>query len=235
MAVRRRDRPFFQPNPRRKAWCRMKARVLVADSCCVVREGLRALLHNKEGMRIVAEARTAEETVTLSRKHEPDVILLEATMPGMNGAEITKAILARQPNIRIIGLNMRSEEGMFETMFRAGAVGFMIKKDAEPKEIVLAVKTVLGGDFYVGKYAGQLVAEETILSRIGIDRKAKHLKRLTRREREVYSLGQQGFYAKQVAARLGVTVRTVEAYRRQIKAKLAVDSPAVAAVENSGL
>lgn len=223
MAVWQRNRPFFQFNPRRKAGPQMKVRVLIADSCCMVREGLRALLNRHEEIGVVAEAKTAEETIERARKHNPHVVLLEATIPGMNGAGVARAILARQPHVRIIGLNKHAEQESFDAMFRAGAVGFMLK-DAEAEELVLAVKTVFRGDLYVGRSMGQFVAEKAILARLGKDGNPPDLKPLTPREREIYRLGQQGLFAKQIASQLGVTARTVEAYRRQIKAKLRLPS-----------
>jgi len=196
----------------------MKVRVVIADSCCVVRRGLRALLHNRDGIGIVAEGKNGEEAVRLSLKHEPDVVMLEVTMPGMDGIQATKAILTRQPDARIVALSVRSDASALEQMFEAGAVGFLVK-DADAEEIVFAVKTVFGGEIYIGKSMGQIFSKKTILARFGKNRKKHYLNGLTRREREIYDLSHQGLYAKEIAAKLGVTIRTVEAYRRQIRAK----------------
>lgn len=196
----------------------MKVRVLIADSSSVIRSGVRAVLHNRNGIRIVAEARDGRETVRLTRQHDPHVVMLDVTMPGVDGITASKKIIARQPHTRIIGLAMRADETILGQMFDAGASG-LILKDTDAEEMILAVKTVMAGKSYIGKSTGQSVANSLVKNRPkSVER--RRLRYLTERERQVYDLGERGFCAKEIAASLSMNVRTVETHRRQIRTKL---------------
>ena len=201
----------------------MTTRILVVDDHRIMREGLRALLAGIPGMAVVAEANNGRCAVQLAQEQKPDVIIMDVSMPDLNGIEATRQILAAHPEIRVIALSIHSDRRFVLQMFRAGAVGYLLK-DCAFEELAHAIEVVLDGQAYlspgiagvvVGEFLRQLASDESTL-----------IPSLTAREREVLQLTAEGKSTKEIASLLRVSVKTVETHRRQLMEKLRMNSVA---------
>src|SRR6266850_3503966 len=126
----------------------MSIRVLLADDHKILREGLRSLLARKRGIEVVAEAGSGMSAVELARQCRPDIVIMDVTMPDLNGFEATRRILAEFPHVKIIALSMHSDKQYLARMFNAGAVGYL-RKECASKELAQAIQIVLNGEIYV--------------------------------------------------------------------------------------
>jgi DNA-binding NarL/FixJ family response regulator len=197
-------------------------RVLLADDQALVRAGFRALLDAQEDIEVVGEADDGEEAVRLSRQHEPDVVLMDIRMPGMDGLEATRTIVADQAlnAVRIVILSTFDlDEYVFEAL-RVGASGFLVK-NTEPAELIHAVRAVAAGDALLSPgVTKRLVAEFAAHTRQ--PRSATELDALTEREREVMALVAEGLSNDEIAARLFVSPATAKTHVSRAMVKLGV-------------
>ena len=195
-------------------------RVLLVDDQALVRAGFRALLDAQEDITIVGEADDGEEAVRLSRKHAPDVVLMDIRMPGMDGLEATRIIVADQDlnAVRIVILSTFDlDEYVFEAL-RVGASGFLVK-NTEPAELVHAVRAVAAGDALLSPgVTKRLVAEFAAHARQ--PRSSTELDALTEREREVMALVAEGLSNDEIAARLFVSPATAKTHVSRAMVKL---------------
>lgn len=191
----------------------MEAKIIIADDHRIVREGLRSLLAGQKGMTIAAEAANGWESVLLAEKHDPDVIIMDISMPELNGIEATRQILAKQPHIKVLALSMHADGRFVERMLKAGAAGYLLK-DCAIEELIRAIRTVLAGGTYLSAGIAHLVVKEYI----GIPTTVAPP--LTPREREVLQLITEGHSTREIAARLFIGIKTVETHRQQIMKKL---------------
>lgn len=193
----------------------MTIRILLVDDHKIVREGLRALLE-RQGLEVVGEADNGRDAVKLARKIAPDIVIMDVTMPGLNGIEATRQIVSETRGIRVIGLSMHSDRRYVLRMFTEGASGYLLKNCAF-KELVLAIQTVLDGEAYISPgIAGGLIREyaknpQDITQPNDV---------LTPREKEVLQLISEGRSTKKTAELMGVSAKTVESHRRSIMNKL---------------
>jgi len=201
----------------------MSIRILVADDHRIVRNGLRALLDSEPDMETVAEAEDGRKTVQLARKLSPDVVIMDVTMPDMNGIEATRQILAESPDIKVIALSMHHHEQFVTEMFKAGASGYMLK-DCSVEELTTAIRTAKRGDIYMSPSAATVIIRKYVNQLADPHESGKPL--LTPREREVVQLVSEGKTSKEIASTLFISVKTVDTHRRQIMAKLGVSSVA---------
>ncbi|MGB5245016.1 MAG: response regulator transcription factor [Woeseia sp.] len=201
----------------------MTIRILIADDHQVVRDGLQALLEDPPRYRVIGTACNGREAVTMARKLNPDVIIMDIAMPELNGVDATKRMLAEMPDLRIIALSMHSDKRYISGMLQAGALGY-VRKESAFEEITSAVDAVSQGNVYLGEgVAGVVVSEyRQMMSHRDPDESDP----LSVREREVLQLLAEGKKATDIAARLHVSTKTVETHRRQIMAKLELDSVA---------
>jgi len=180
-------------------------RVLIADDHNLFRAGVRGLLKTFGGMDVTGEATNGHEAVALAAEQRPDVLLMDVGMPGLNGIEAAERVRAATPTTRVIILSMH----------KAGAAGYVLK-DAQPDELERAVRQVARGEAYlspsVSKYLVQSYAR-------GATRRSE-LERLTSRQREVLQLIAEGYTTKAIAARLTLSVKTVETHRAQLMERL---------------
>ncbi len=199
----------------------MPTRILLADDHQMVREGLAALLERTDGFEVVACADSGREAVRLAADHSPDVVVLDIDMPDMNGIEAAEALLSEFPGIRVLALSMHGDQHHLSAMLKAGAAGYLLKECAA-KELIDAVRTVAAGESYLcGSMATLLVQDYRSQQRRGA---AGHVRDVTDREQEIIALIADGLATKQVAATLGISVKTVDAHRRNIMEKLGIDS-----------
>jgi DNA-binding NarL/FixJ family response regulator len=190
-------------------------RVLLADDHALVRAGLRKLLESLPGVEVVAEAGDGREAVALVVSKDPDLALLDIAMPGLNGLEAAARIVAEHPRTRVLLLSMHGSEEHVLQALRAGASGYLLK-DAALTELELAIEAVRNGETYLSPAISRHVGE--YVRRTGAE--ATERESLTLRQREILQLIAEGNSTKQIAALLGVSVKTVETHRAQLMEKL---------------
>jgi DNA-binding NarL/FixJ family response regulator len=196
-------------------------RVVIADDHAVVREGLRALVNAHAGLRVVGVAADGDEAIRRARELEPDVLVLDLSMPGTNGAEVADRVAHECPRVRVLVLTMHEERGYVTRMLRAGAAGYVLKATASA-ELVRAIETVAKGGTYVDpSLAGTLLAgSPTRPERRVSPTSTTSLADLTPRETDVLRLVALGHSNKEIAAALGISVKTVETHKANGMAKL---------------
>ena len=199
-------------------------RVLVADDHAVVRSGLKQLLEEQPGVEVCCEATTGVEAVENVKKTKPDMILLDLTMPDMNGLDAARQIREISPNTDILVLSMHYTEEIAREVLRSGARGYMLKSDANT-ELVTAINRVRRGEQYFTGCLASTMAESFAQTKAeGSDDSVIAGTSLTPREAEIIQLLAQGKSNKEAAAVLGVSTRTVESHRNHIMHKMEFES-----------
>jgi len=191
--------------------------IVLADDHPVVRQGLRALLEAEPDFRVTGEASDGLEAVQLVKRLQPNVLVLDLMMPGLNGLEVTRQVRQRSSETRVVILSMYSNEGYVLEALRNGATGYVLK-DAAGVELVQAVRAVATGKRYLSPPLSELAIEVYV-------QKAKatppdRYEMLTTREREVLHLAAEGCTSTEMAARLGISPRTAETHRANLMGKL---------------
>ncbi len=198
-------------------------KIILADDHNIVRSGLRALLEKNPKFKIIAEAGNGREALELIRKHKPDVVLLDIAMPELNGLEVTQCIVKEFPEIRIIILSMHKSEEYVLQALRFGASGYLLK-DTAADELEIAINAVARGEKYLAPFVSKQVVE-TLLTQIdskNVKKKGKQLplEIMTPRQREILQLIAEGNSTKEIAFKLNVSIKTVEAHRKQLMDRL---------------
>jgi DNA-binding NarL/FixJ family response regulator len=199
-------------------------RILIADDHDVVRRGLCSLLV-AAGIEVVGEAANGREAVERSRELKPDVVVMDISMPELNGLEATRQIIAELPGTEVLILTMHQAEELVRQVLDSGARGYMLKSDAG-KELVLAVQALRQHQPFLTTKISEIVlsgylrrnANPTPMPPTGATA------RLTPREREILQLLAEGNSNKEVAAKLGISVKTAETHRSRVMAKLSLNS-----------
>ena len=197
--------------------------ILLVDDHAIIRQGLRSLLEKQPDLEVVAEAADGRKAIELVRELLPDIVIMDVTMPSLNGIEATRQICSTFPEVKVIALSIHSNRRFIGDMLQAGAAGYILK-DSLFEELIRAIKAVTAGDRYLSPRITGVVVDDYI----------KHLSTsadsplatLTSREREVLQLVAEGRSTKQVALELHVSTKTIEANRRQIMEKLDLHSVA---------
>jgi len=195
-------------------------RVMLVDDHAIVRAGLRAVLSPAKDISVVGEASNGKEAVALAERLNPDVIVMDLSMPDMDGTSATKTILAKQTATRVLVLTMHAEEEYLLPLLEAGASGYLVKSAAD-LELVSAVRAVAHGDPYVSASASHVLIK-------GLTRKdpAKvdhdRYNALTQRERDVLRLVAQGYSAAEIGEQLFISPKTVDTYKQRISEKLGI-------------
>lgn len=191
-------------------------RILIADDHGVVAEGLKHLIGAQADMEVLGIAAEGREAVQMARELRPDVVLMDLSMPELNGADATRAILEHDSACRVIVLSMYSDREYVRRALKAGAAGYVVKRSAA-KEVVEAIRAVFGG----GRYLSPRVAD-VVIDDYADDKAADPLARLSTREREVLQLLAEGRTGAQIAERLSLSQKTVETYRARLVEKLGI-------------
>ncbi len=199
----------------------MTIRVLLADDHALVREGLRSLLSDEADMEVVGEAEDGRSTVRLAAELTPDVVIMDVTMPDLNGIGATRKIMRKASGVRVLALSVHSDSRFVVRMIEAGASGY-VPKGCSFEELCAAIRAVANGQTYLSPLiAGDVVRD---YARRLSQSSSSEETGLTPREREVLQLLAEGKAAKEVGALLGVSTKTVSSHRRRMMVKLGIHS-----------
>ncbi|HWG35331.1 MAG TPA: response regulator transcription factor [Gemmatimonadaceae bacterium] len=193
-------------------------RVILADDHAVVRAGLRAVLGAAPDIDVIGEASNGTEAVQLADTLDPDVVVMDLTMDGMDGATATREIVAKHLRARVLVLTMHAEEDYLIPVLEAGAAGYLMKNAAD-RELVDAVRTVARGDMFIRPSAARILAQG-VTKKDPLNADRTRFERLTDREQNVLRLTAQGYSAPEIGERLFISPKTVDTYKQRIGDKL---------------
>jgi len=201
----------------------MKLRLILADDHKMFRDGLRPLLERQRDLIVVGEAADGRTLLSQVETLRPDLVVLDVSMPGLNGVEAARRIRELDPGIRIVMLSMHADRRFVVESLKAGATGYLLKDDAF-EDLIRAIPRVMAGQVVLAERISEQVVQEYVAS--ARREEDSPFGRLTPREREVLQLIAEGRSTKEVAAAQSVSVKTVETQRRQIMEKLGLHSVA---------
>lgn len=196
----------------------MPVRIVLADDHQIVRQGLRALLV-REGFQVLAEGANGAEAVKLAAELQPDVVILDLTMPLLNGLEAGRQILRARPETRVVLLTMHAEEHQIAEALRIGIRAYILKTQAA-EDLVQAIRAVMSGQTYLSPGISSLVVKGFLSC------PQAPADRLAPRERQVLQLVAEGKTSKEIAALMGLSVKTAESYRARVMEKLEIHETA---------
>lgn len=199
----------------------MENKILICDDHKIFREGLRALLEKQSGVKVVGGASDGLEAVRLARELSPDIVIMDISMPGLNGIEATRKLLKAKRNARVIALSMHNDRKYVTEIFKAGARAYLLK-DSAFEELMDAIKAVGAGRYFLSAGITSIVLDDYIRGQTGETRSAFTL--LSAREREVLQLLAEGLRTKEISLKLALSVKTVETHRKKIMEKLEITS-----------
>jgi len=197
----------------------MSTKILLADDHQIMREGLVALLEQEPGLEVVGQAADGRAAVRLARELSPQVVVMDVTMPDLNGIDATRQILEENRQIKVVALSMHADRRFVKGMLQAGASAYLLKHSAS-QELIQAIQLVMNNRVYLSPEVAGVVVED--YKAPASDSSAFAV--LTPREREVLQLVAEGKTPRQIAGALHLGLKTVEAYRRQIMEKLGLNS-----------
>ena len=192
-------------------------RILVADDHQVVREGIRVVLSNAPDLTIVGEAATGREAIAMASALRPDVVVMDITMPEMDGVAATKEIVAADKSIRVLVLTMHEDDGHVARALAAGAAGYLVKSDAD-RDLGRAIRAVAHGGTFVRpasvRSAGTTRGDRSVRA------ERERFEHLTARERDVLRRVALGYSAPEIGEQLKISSKTVDTYKHRIQEKL---------------
>ena len=199
----------------------MSVRLILADDHKIMREGLRALLAKQKEIEVIAEADSGRGVIELCSQLHPDVVVIDISMPDLNGIDAARQITRQAPDIKVIALSMHSDKKYVKEMLAAGASGYLLK-DAAFEELGMAIATVLKNKTYLSPQITDTVVKDYVNEHVPKDSIVSTA--LSAREREVLQLIAEGKSTRDIAAKLFVSVKTIETHRKQIMDKLGFNS-----------
>ncbi|MFZ5882223.1 MAG: response regulator [Chloroflexota bacterium] len=197
-------------------------RLLLVDDHEVVRSGLRMLLENEADMDIVGEANTGRQALELVETLEPNVVIMDITLPDLSGIEVARRIKAAHPETAVVALTIHEDQQYFFEMLQAGASGYVPKR-AAPDDLITAIRAAHRGEVYIYPSLAKLLVTD-FLSRSGEEETKETINGLTPRESEVLSLLAEGKNNDEIAEILGISVHTVARHRENLMSKLGLHS-----------
>ena len=195
-----------------------KIRVLICDDHTLFCEGIKAILRNEPGLEIVGEARDGRQAVELVKEVRPDVLLMDVSMPDMNGFDATRRVREFDESVKVLMLTMHDEEELVARCLEAGAHGYILK-DAPASQLLYAIETVYKGE----RYLSPAVLKKVVAGYVkNSQRPQTSYDRLSTREREVLKLLAEGLSVKEIASRLNLSVKTVDVHKYNLMRKIDV-------------
>jgi two-component system response regulator NreC len=202
----------------------IKIHILLADDHTILRAGLKMMLNAQPDMEVVGEAPDGRQAITEAQRLQPDIILMDITMPDLNGIEATRQIKKVVPESKILILTMHEHEEYVFQALRAGASGYMLKEAADT-ELISALHVIQSGQFYLSPMAQSILVGD-YLQRVRTGEEKDSYSSLTEREREILKLIAEGYTNNQIAERLVISPKTVDTHRTHIMDKLNLHSRA---------
>jgi len=199
-------------------------RILIAEDHKMMREGLRVLLEEKLGYECVAEVDDGDTAVSKAKELKPDVVIMDIVLPHLNGIEATRQIKAYQPQIEVIVLSMYATRSYILQLLQAGASAYLLK-DSAVEDLAAALTAVRKGGMYLSPAISTAAALKNETVRI-LEKNIAESERLTKRQLQVLQLIADGHSTKEIAAILGISVKTIETHRKQIMDKLEIRTTA---------
>lgn len=197
-----------------------KINIFLADDHATVREGLKRLIENEPDLVLVGEADNGTDVVPCVLVKQPEVVILDINIPGMNGIEVARALRQQCPKVKVLVLTMHEESSYARAVFEAGALGFMLKR-AAAAELIPATRAVAAGEFHLDR---RVTSRLTDALGSSAGKRVTKVKNLSERELEALRSIAKGNSNKEVAANLGVSVKTVETYKMRCMDKLGLRS-----------
>ncbi|MGD9878461.1 response regulator [Desulfococcus sp.] len=195
----------------------MALKILIADDHKIVRDGLRHLLEDQAQYVVIGEAENGRKAVQLARKHHPDIVIMDISMPDLNGIDATHQMIAENSGVKVIALSMHSDKQYVDQMLKAGVSGYLLK-DCAFEELDRALRVIAGGGIYLSPDVAGLVVQDYVGQ---LHEKAPEPSvAMTVREREVLQLIAEGHSTKSIANALNISVKTVETHRKNIMEKM---------------
>jgi len=193
-------------------------RIVVVDDHAVVRRGVRALLESQPGWEVSAEATTGRKAVEVAKRLQPDIVVLDLSLPELNGLDATRQILKESPRTEVLVLTMHHSEELARSVLQAGARGFVLKSDAD-ESLIAAVESLRRHEPFLSSKVTEFVLDDYLRRTEEQDTSPPHTT-VTTRERELIQLLAEGSSNKEAASALGISVKTVEAHRANLMRKL---------------
>ena len=201
----------------------MSIRILLADDHQLFRDGLRALLAKEADLDVVAEAEDGRAAVQQAQELKPDIVVMDVSMPDLNGMEATRQVVRRAPRTKVLALSMHSDRRFIEGMLKAGAHGYLLK-DCANEEFIRAIRTVASDQTYLSPAVAGNVVEGYVQKKRPEASETSEI--LTAREREVLQLVAEGLMTKEIAHKLNISVKTADTHRQQLMNKLNIHNVA---------
>jgi len=200
-----------------------KARILIVDDHELIRRGVRAIIEGHDGWEVVAESDNGQEAVEIAARTSPDVVMMDISMPGLNGLDATRLIVRARPETQVLVLSMHDSERLIRDVLSSGARGYILKSDAS-RDLVTATESLLSGKPFFTPKVSEVVLN-AYLRRAEAQRDPTSAEAaLTTREREILQLLADGKSNKEIGSTLDISTRTVETHRRNLMAKLNLHS-----------
>jgi DNA-binding NarL/FixJ family response regulator len=198
-------------------------KILIADDHGIVREGLKALMKKRADVEVVGEAEDGKTAIEMALRLSPDVVIMDVTMPNLNGVDATRTISKKCPDTKIIALSMHSDKAIVREMFKAGAFGYVLKSYLFD-ELDKSLEALKKGQRYLSPHITDLIREEYVAPETGTAAGSKRI--LSERERQILQLVAEGKSVKEISIHLHLSPKTIDAHRRNLMAKLGVTSVA---------
>lgn len=202
-----------------------KHRVLIAEDHAILREGLRSLLSSDPNIEIIGEAEDGREAIQCVQHLDPDIVLMDLSMPRLHGVEAVKEIRRMVPDIKIIVLTVHENEEYISATLEAGVNAYIVKKDATGADLVTAIQTVLKGKLYLSPAISEKVVDGYLHGKRSL-KPTSVWDTLTSREREILKLVAEGYKSKEIADCLCISVKTTENHRANIMRKMGLHNVA---------
>jgi two-component system response regulator NreC len=199
----------------------MTLKVLLVEDHVIVRQGIKALLDEEPDITIVGEAGDGSEGLLLAQKLKPDIVLMDVSLPALDGIQVTRQICDRMPEVRVLMLSMHDNEEYVFRALQAGACGYVLKQSTST-ELVLAIRAVAAGSTFLSPDISQILIGDYLRRAETRSDTEEALDILTPRERQVLQLITKGFNNRQIAEKLQISIKTVETHRGNMMRKLDV-------------